>query len=45
MIGSVSLAWVKAYVGIHDNQEENVEAKRAVGNTGGVAVTEGGIIA
>ena len=41
--GAVSLAWVKAQVGIHGNEGANLEAKSAVETGGGTAVTEGGI--
>ena len=41
--GAVSLAWVKAHVGIPGNERADLEAKAAVENGGGTAVTEGGI--
>ena len=39
----VSLAWVKAHVGIGGNEGADAEAKEAARVRGGRAVTEGGI--
>ena len=41
--GAVSLAWVRAHVGIPRNERADLEAKSAVEAGGGTAVTEGGI--
>ena len=43
--GAVSLAWVKAHVGIPGNESADLEAKSAVEARGGTAVTEVGITA
>ena len=41
--GAVSLAWVKAHIGIPGNEHADREAKSAVEAGGGTAVREGGI--
>ena len=41
--GAVSLAWVKAHVGIPENERVDLEAKSAVEAGGGSVVTEGGV--
>ena len=41
--GAISLAWVKAHMGIPGNERADLEAKSAVETGGGTAVMEGGM--